>query len=513
MRIFQGSITVLCALFFVSCSSWLFPRFTVEGDSIPASAISVSMSQITVSFSEKPSNSSLEAAFVLTENDTVKKGRLYFSGKDVSFVPTGGFSANKDYVLKISTDAESEAGVSLEKEYVRSFSSKNEKGEPLVEAVSPANGTVIGADPRQVIFSFSEPIDEESFKSAFGMVPSVAHLYRFDNGGKTAVVLLSESLSRGTLYSITLDTKLTDTSGNSLRVPYKSVFTFDDDTVPPRHELLYCDESGAFVAVSDGGTAHGIPDTTRFRISFDSEVDIATVQNYLRVIPSVAYEVKPDRESRKSADIILSSSLVWGTTYSITVKEGIADLAGNKEPLASKYTLVCDAEHDRPVSIFRGYFDRLASSPPTVGRYALLSEKTAFSDLLLDVSLFPTTGAAVATHAFFVIGISGDAGDIQQSSAFKAFSVSDTNSCADISIRSLRSFPLTDPAVPAEIQTSVMSDAELSSFPGKIRIIELDLDVENSASRGLVYFRVSKDLGDNLGNVPSAAWEAVLNKY
>lgn len=509
MRVLQSFVITCMFCLFISCSDLLFPPFFVASDSVNSQFMQANeLSSVIIVFSQEPSPLSVDKAFSLLENDIEKKGRFEFSGKNVTFIPYDGFVEGKDYVLKVTTAAESDSGISLEKDYIHKFHTKDELLSPLVTGMVPENNAVISIDPGQIVIKFSEPLDQESLKTAFSISPSVPVLFEFAADGESVTVLFSEPIVRGQRYIVTIDTSVSDIAGNGMRLPFVSSFLFDSDITAPVHTLEYKDENGVFQILTPLVLQHGIPDGTDFRILFDEPVKIESVQNYVKFVPPVAYTVKPDFENKMQIDFVLTSNLEWDTSYQIFFKQGITDLAGNKQQTDTVYTISCDAEHDRPITVFRGYFDRLVGPD----QYGVFSPSHNFEDLALDVISFPTTTTQVPTKLFFIIGLSAEALNIPLISAFSSFSVTDTNSCVDVNIRSISVLPLSDSAIPLAIKNEIANDPILSAYPGIIRVVQVTIEVENSENQGLVYFRVSQNLRDDCGNALLADWEAVLNK-
>jgi hypothetical protein len=67
-------------------------------------------------------------------------------------------------------------------------------------------------------------------------------------------------------------------------------------------------------------------------------------------------------------------------------------------------------------------------------------------------------------------------------------------------------------ALADEIRPLLSSDPAFATGGGALFVVKVDLEIENSTNRGLVYFTVSTDLADDLGNAMGTAWEAIYNK-
>lgn len=117
---------------FISCSDVLFPEFKVEN-------VSYDDNKVTVKFSAEVDGDSAKKAISLQEDDTEITGTFFCSGNKISFFPKDGIRKNYDYDLAITTLCEDSKGISLEKDFHYSFSTRDEHTRPEIISISPAN--------------------------------------------------------------------------------------------------------------------------------------------------------------------------------------------------------------------------------------------------------------------------------------------------------------------------------------------------------------------------------------
>jgi hypothetical protein len=171
---------------------------------------------------------------------------------------------------------------------------------------------------------------------------------------------------------------------------------------------------------------------------------------------------------------------------------------------------VCDREEDRPPEVLKAYLDVNKGEASAASRYVALTAAGSFGSLTLPAEVYPAD-ATVTSTLYVVVRASSLATSIPASLAMRAFGVSSTNSCAAIQMKKVTTALASD-AIADEIRPLLASDPAFATGGGALFVVKVDLEIENSTNRGLVYFTVSTDLADDLGNAMGAAWEAIYNK-
>ena len=121
---------------------------------------------------------------------------------------------------------------------------------PTLESSEPAPGaTAVSTD--HLVFTFSEPVDENSFLTAFSMSPDMEGRPDISRSGRRVKVRLPGTLRSETTYRVTLDVALRDARGVSLDAPVTLAFS-TGDTID-RARL-----SGRVVGAADGAPVRGV---------------------------------------------------------------------------------------------------------------------------------------------------------------------------------------------------------------------------------------------------------------
>ncbi len=98
---------------------------------------------------------------------------------------------------------------------------------PVVDETVPANGAVNVAGDAQVVFDFSEPVDEKSVEDNLFIVPIPTEWpeVRWRSGGRTAALVFASGLRTNSTYVITVGSKARDRQGNQMKDSYTLMFS------------------------------------------------------------------------------------------------------------------------------------------------------------------------------------------------------------------------------------------------------------------------------------------------
>lgn len=121
---------------------------------------------------------------------------------------------------------------------------------PALASSEPAAGSVDVSTDR-LVFEFSEPVDANSFRTAFSITPELGGPIEVKASGRSVEVRLPEELRDVTTYRITLDASLRDVRGVSLDSPITLAFATGPEIDTARLE-------GMMVRAPDGQPASGV---------------------------------------------------------------------------------------------------------------------------------------------------------------------------------------------------------------------------------------------------------------
>ncbi|GHV55841.1 hypothetical protein AGMMS49579_19560 [Spirochaetia bacterium] len=482
-------LILLCLIF--SCASWLLPQMEIlsvstEGD-------------IRISFSAPPTEASIRKAFSMTEDGTSLQGEFFFNDSDVIFKPLNGLRENREYSILISTVAEDIKGNSLTKDFRYRFHTKENLKGPRIIRVEPQNETSLTLPPAAITVFFSGPVDTNSFTEALRLSPSVTHVLEWNEACSTVRIIPVKPLTPGTRYTITVSTALMDLSRNKLLLPFNSTFLYGTDRSPPRCYLSRESSSNTTGNLIPGTLNEHIPSDSKLKISFDKEVSIESLAGFIGISPALGMTVTPNLERRDRGIISFPQKPEWGKPYTLTIRKGITDTFGNKTEEDIEFPLVFNHSNFKPPVFAWGGL----KNQNTMER---ISRDTDFSTISFDPNYFQER-VDRAMDLYLVFSITEDADSLSFVSATRAISISATNGCAEISIRTMK--VLTE----AEYTASDIYDPAMLAGNGeKFCALKMGIEFENAKQLGLIIFSINKELSDSLGNTMTGNITLTYNK-
>lgn len=121
---------------------------------------------------------------------------------------------------------------------------------PSLVSSTPASGNTM-VDTDELVFEFSEPVDEASFRNAFSIAPDIEGNPEIRRSGRSIRVRLPGALRPATTYRVTLDVTLRDARRVALDAPITMAFSTGESL--DRSRL-----SGLIVGALDGKPVRGV---------------------------------------------------------------------------------------------------------------------------------------------------------------------------------------------------------------------------------------------------------------
>lgn len=121
---------------------------------------------------------------------------------------------------------------------------------PSLVSSTPASGNTM-VDTDELVFEFSEPVDEASFRNAFSIAPDIEGNPEIHRSGRSIRVRLPGALRPATTYRVTLDVTLRDSRRVALDAPITMAFSTGESL--DRSRL-----SGLIVGALDGKPVRGV---------------------------------------------------------------------------------------------------------------------------------------------------------------------------------------------------------------------------------------------------------------
>ena len=501
----QPAISALLAVFagaaFVGCSLLLGLDALRVTDWKPHEAWldALSVTEIWVEFSSEVDQTKTEQAFSLSENGSPMSGSFRWSGKRLLFTPLRPVSQGNDYEITVLSSAETKDGNSLAKDFRFAFSTKAETGRPRVLSFTPQDGSrvdVVSTPRVPVVVTFSEPVDQGSFLTAFSVSPDPGGSITF--AGNVATFTPLVSWTAGTEYRVTITDDLKDTSGNAISAPVKFRFTAGADTDGPTLAAVYPTSNGAPQATPLRASAESLDLNTGFEADWGIELRFSkavlrdNIESFIDFQPAWSFQIDADGTPRQSYLLVPRERLVWGSLYCLTVKKGVSDQSGNTTASDTRFMFKADGAASRPPGVER---IRFWTNPPDPTQYADYTSSDAYSNL--DLGNFPI-GASPAPVSFFDLYLRlADGAAPDPFSLMHAFSVATTNGAAIIA--------------PVAVALGTFADPQPFSFPGLIPV-RISVAITNTSNSGIVTLAVSDSLTDTRGNKATAAFSLPLLK-
>jgi hypothetical protein len=461
----------------ISCGTWLLP---------PLEVVSIHIeNDVKILFSATPSKQSIKNAFSITEDGVTLSGNFLFDDKYVVFTPVNGIRQNHAYIVTVTTMAEDEKGNSLLNDFIYQFHTKDVTEAPAVLSIYPENESVILTEPSALVFTFSKPVSERSFINAFKIAPSVNHLLEWNSDFTSVSVLPASPMGYGR-YTVSVSTNLTDEYENRLLNAFTSTFLYGTDKTEPEYTMVWESGNSASGAIIPEAITDKIPLDAEIHITFNETVAIESIAGFFTITPSTGFTVTPDLQTKKDAVITFSKPPVWNETYALTVHKGIGDIYGNKTSSDARYTLLFDNSKYKP-GLFKGAFFKTGAA------YKQINSLTNYTELALAAVDFPQ-GTLVAASLYVVFNISPGAGGIFLPSAMRNISISTTNGCASISIKTMTALTR-DELIASDIYGHL--NLEPDDNPSALK---LGVEVYNQNKNGLITFYFGRDISDSLGN-------------
>jgi hypothetical protein len=475
----------------IRCGSWLLP---------PLEVLSVStQGELRIDFSAPPTPASIRKAFSMTEDGVNLFGDFEFQGSRVIYRPVNGLREGREYFVLIGTEAEDEKGNSLEREFRYRFRTKEDTEGPLVVSISPSDESILLLPPETIFLRFSEPVDPQSFGEALRISPSIDHILRWDTEDSAVEIIPLKPLDEGTRYTLSLSTALRDRFRNAMLLPYSATFLYGPDQEAPVFSLEWENPAGLRGSLEAEKLNRNIAGDAEFFLVFNKKIAIESAPGFLEINPSLGMSFTPDLVNRDRGKISFSQKPEWNKPYTLIVKQGIADSLGNKTPQDTRFPLLFDRGDFRPPVFVRGFLKNDSVYEPMGGG-------SNFTSITLDALNFPTQ-TEKETELYLVFKVSEEADLLSLVSAMSSISISASNGCVNISVKTIEILNQ------AAYAGSPVYDPLEQPEPGeKFCALLVGIEIENTTRQGMVTIRVDGDLADSLGNTLGEDLSIVWNK-
>jgi hypothetical protein len=458
---------------------------------------------IWVEFSVDMDRVKAEQAFSLSENGSTVPGTFTWTGNRLVFTPSRPVAAGNDYEMAVLVSAESTQGNSLPKDFRFAFTTKSESGRPTVVSVQPADGSRVIVPFLPVTVTFSEPVDQASFLSAFSISPDPGGAVSFDPAGSTATFTPLSPWQPGTTYALSVSDGLEDLSGNRLAAALRSRFTAGADDVRPAllavRPTVNAVPQGSGLSPEDTTDAvqqvnGGFECTWGLELQFSEPVARENIESFIDIQPAWAYEIDPSIAPRDRYLLVPKDRFRWGTLYALAVKRGVRDTDGNTSAADALYFVKADGAATRPPTVEHLRFRTNPADPPASAAYADYTPSDVYANLDLS-AIVPGATAVTSSFDLYLRLASGAA--IDPFSFMKAFSATATNGAAILT--------------PVSVAVSGFADPQPADLAG-LTPVRVYVSVTNTTESGVITLGLADSFTDTAGNALGTAFSLPLLK-
>jgi hypothetical protein len=450
-----------------------------------------------VEFSAPVDRTKAEQAFALTEDGDLLAGRFSWEANRLIFQPLKAISKGKSYEMSVSASVEDGRGVSLDREFRFSFSTRSDTTRPEIVSIEPGPGAVIDDRSAAIAVVFSEEIDSATFLRAFSLSPGVTGVFSWSTDGTSCAFTPTAPYQWQTEYVVTIDDALADTDGNRLAEKRVSRFFVGSDRIAPLLAEVRNTEAGvagaAVLAPDDPATA-GLEITGQwecgwgFALTFAEQVTRDSLEGSLLAEPGFQFTIEPAVDAGAAFTIDPTERLAWGTIYTLTIRKGITDLSGNQTTKDIVHVFRTDGSKSRPPAVaavrFRG------TPPPELAELVDFDPAVPFAALPISADHFPV---AVALPSWFDLQLTlAESAALDLLSAMEHLSIQQTNGCLSMRATALQSAGFDDP------QPQVIAGA----LPLRVHVT-----IVNAVDSGIVTLGLTEGFVDSLGNPLWTDWQ------
>lgn len=303
--------------------------------------------RVTVTFSKQMDTVKTNEEFSLSSSSGTVDG--YFSwdpgGRVMTFTPKFHLTGAERYTLRISKGAEDTDGNDLKNDFLSTFHTGGDLGQPVVLSYMPGANTIGNAENSTVTIRFSEPVDMNTIYSGISISPAVQG-YFTPNGASDEITFTPlYGFSYGVTYTVNIANSVTDTAGNKLLYPVVFSFTVGDDFVKPELTAyqnlstpLYLDE----YQLIGGGEKDG-----SITIDFTELVKTDNLSSAISISPAVPFFISTSvavngGTSFTRGIIHFTEDLLSCETYTLKISSSVTDMQGNSLDHDYRFVFVTD---------------------------------------------------------------------------------------------------------------------------------------------------------------------------
>jgi hypothetical protein len=284
---------------------------------------------IRLDFSITPDRPGAEKLLDISSDRGKQEGDLSWDGNRLTFTPVPPLPLNTRLLLSFSGELATADGRSFTVAILVPFYVGSASPPPRLVDHQPADGAAAGVStPLQL--SFSEPMEEDSFKQGFTLNPATDYIVTWSADRQTATVSPRERWNSLALYSWDIGDTVRALSGARLGLPHAGSFLVQEDDAAPAvlgtEPALF--QAGGFIF--PGGTLSSLRAGDCIYMRFSEAVKLATLQDAFSLAPATRGHIL--QASPDGFAFVPEENYRAGQTYYLTISSDLEDLAGNRMP-------------------------------------------------------------------------------------------------------------------------------------------------------------------------------------
>ncbi len=261
-----------------------------------------------IPFNTQMNKVSVQSAFSLTDNQGNSVSvQFQWIGDTLYVTPSAGLSYNKDYLIRISSNAKSSEGFQIQSAFTRTFKTENSPAFIATE-YSPASNSANVSLTEKLIIKFNNPVATSTF--SLSISPAISGIFSdiWSSDLKTLTREYFNGYANSTTYNIALNSSTTDVYGNNL--VSSSGFSFSTLTsTGPR--------------LTSTNPAHGdvsFNPATSLILTFDQSMNNSSTKAAISLQPSPGSSPSFSWSSdNKTLTLNYGSTFSYNTNYQLTV--------------------------------------------------------------------------------------------------------------------------------------------------------------------------------------------------
>jgi hypothetical protein len=351
----ERALLLLISLLISSCDLLRDSSFEVEAWT-PGGGYHSSPETLVVSllFSHDPERTGTEQAFSLSEDGLGISGSISWEGRRLIFTPAAPLEPDRNYTVTVLPDAADTEGVSLERKFEASFTTRPGSVRPKLVSLYPPDGGILALARDRVELGFSEAVTLNSCVDYISLSPSQTGSWQLTDDERTAIFTPAEPWAEGTRYRLNVSSLFSGKTGLTMGEDFFSHFTAGVDSVPP---VL----TGAYRIDPSGKAEELVPDVpgmvkenvrwegdTRLRLDFSEPVSTASLLKCLAVEPGPSLVMETAPGFAASLVFGFSERPAYGSRFLIRLNSGILDGGKNKSAETHVFRIYADGVFSKP---------------------------------------------------------------------------------------------------------------------------------------------------------------------